>query len=779
MTGQLVRTFRHGDASYRGVSHPGFIGARPDLSQWLEPRGLVRFNLRAGDLVQLESNGSRRHPIALAFTPEGGDGLSSLNLSVSEPADVAVIEPSTVDSAPLIGWLTKHGVATETPLEGRRLALGTEPTVLRAGAALTLWLALPATTHDLVSGKASGAVHVQHQPAPSNAPLLPPALGDVRDEFTIPRGTAMAYQLAAGESVQIIDVEGQQCSDFTAFRSAGLHAGREEMIDGTVTRSMARGAYPLPGLFDKYYDSAMRPMLRVAQDTVGRHDTFALACTARGYEERGFPGHLNCSDNISNALAPFGVAPRPAWPAINLFFNSWIDAADNRLQSDEAWSRAGDYVIMTALDDVTCVSTACPDDIDPINGWNPTDVHVRIYREKSPIRRAIAYRERAGAMAELSEETAFHPRTSQLTRQFHPARNLWVPSAYTATGAIGEYWACREAATLQDTSSLRKYDIKGPDAERLLQHVLTRDIARVPVHRGTYALICDETGQVVDDGTLFRLAPDLFRWCCGSEDSERILSEHTAAQGLRVRVEAMRGAMPSLALQGPASRDILRRVVYTSPHTPSLDDLKWFGMTLARLGDREGPLFMLTRTGYTGELGYELFMTRADALTIWDGLMEAGAPLGLTPMGGEALNILRIEAGLMAADAEFAPGVDAWEAGLGFTLSMKKTDFVGRAALERNSAAPRRTLVGLLLDGDDVPSHGDPVLVGERPVGVITSAVRSPTLERAIAMARVAVEYAAPGTELTVGRLDGHMKRLSATTTTIPFVDPERKRPRA
>ncbi|MEM6848262.1 MAG: aminomethyltransferase family protein, partial [Pseudomonadota bacterium] len=245
------------------------------------------------------------------------------------------------------------------------------------------------------------------------------------------------------------------------------------------------------------------------------------------------------------------------------------------------------------------------------------------------------------------------------------------------------------------------------------------------------------------------------------------------------RVEAMRGAMPSLALQGPASRDILRRFVHTSPHTPSLDDLKWFGMTLARVGTREGPLFMLTRTGYTGELGYELFMTRADALTIWDALSDAGAPLGLTPMGGEALNILRVEAGLMAAGAEFAPGVDAWEAGLGFTLSMKKADFVGRAALERNSTAPRRNLIGLLLDGDDVPSHGDPVLAGERPVGVITSGVRSPTLERAIAMARVAVEYSAPGTQLAVGRLDGHMKRLSATTTTIPFIDPERRRPRA
>ncbi|MEM8656841.1 MAG: glycine cleavage T C-terminal barrel domain-containing protein, partial [Pseudomonadota bacterium] len=160
-------------------------------------------------------------------------------------------------------------------------------------------------------------------------------------------------------------------------------------------------------------------------------------------------------------------------------------------------------------------------------------------------------------------------------------------------------------------------------------------------------------------------------------------------------------------------------------------------------------------------------------------LMEAGTPHGITPMGTDALEILRIEAGLMVHGAEFSAGIDALEAGLGFAVDFKKADFIGKPALDRNAAAPRNRLVGLLLDGDEVPNHGDPVLAGERPIGVVTSATHSPSLERAIAMARVAVEHADTGQEVEIGQLDGRMKRLTARTTTIPFVDPKRLRARA
>ena len=242
--------------------------------------------------------------------------------------------------------------------------------------------------------------------------LLPDPLGKVVDEFRIDRATARSYQLKKGQFVQIIDVAGQQCSDFMAMRASSLDAGVERYIDSTVSRTMARSAYPLPGLTDKFFDQDIKPLLQVRQDTVGRHDTFALACTARGYEERGFPGHINCSDNISDVFEPYGIGRRRAWPAINFFFNSWIDWQDHVIASDEAWSRAGDYVCMQALTDLVCVSTACPDDVDPINGWNPTDIHVRIYEEGTPITHSVSWRAQPEDEGKLTRHSALHPRTS-------------------------------------------------------------------------------------------------------------------------------------------------------------------------------------------------------------------------------------------------------------------------------------------------------------------------------------------------------------------------------
>ncbi|MEM7197442.1 MAG: DUF1989 domain-containing protein, partial [Pseudomonadota bacterium] len=615
----------------------------------------------------------------------------------------------------------------------------------------------------------------------SNNMLLPPPLGSmgsVREEFTVKRGTAQAYVLAPDEFVQIIDVAGQQCSDFMAMRLEPLECGHEFEISTTTTRSMVRGAYPSPGLLDKFYDQDMRPMLRIVQDTCGRHDTFGVACTARSYQERGFPGHLNCSDNISVAFDPYGIKKRSAWPAINFFWNTWVDDNSHHLLTEESYSRPGDYVAMQAMEPLVCVTTACPDDIDPINGWNPTDVHVRIYHPDAPIRCAIAYREKEDAPMSISRESPFHPATSKLTSQFAPARDLWAPLTFPAIGTIGEYWACREKATLQDMSSLRKYDIIGPDAARLLQYVMSRDIARVSVWRGTYALICDKIGNVVDDGTLFRLADDLFRWCCGNEESARIFESVAAAKNLQVRIHGMGGALPNLALQGPKSRDVLSKIVFTQPTVPSLQDLKWFGVTVARMKDREGIPFMLSRSGYTGELGYELFCASSDAPALWDSVMAAGEELGITPMGSQALEIIRIEAGL-ASRAEFASGGDAVESGLGFAISSAKSDFIGKAALVRSAGEPRRVLKGLKFCCNDVPASGAHVYAQERPVGVITSAVRSPMFECSIAMARLAIEFSESGKTLEVGLMDGAMKRVKATVCDIPFVDPKREKPRA
>lgn len=756
-----------------GRAFPGFPEKSTAVRAYLGPREAMRFDLEREDVLSLRPFSGTASLSVLAFSASGDLDASLLGLEQNSLLNVA-----DFGSAPLVGWVESQGVrlGQEVPVCAVEVE---DHVVLRANARCTAWIVLPQGAASLVEDASRGIVEVGHKPASSALGLLlPPPLGDIREEFTVKRGSALAYELKQGEFVQIIDVEGQQCSDFMALRSDCLSDGIERGIDGAATRSRVHGAYPGPGLLDKFFDPELDPILRVVQDTCGRHDFFGMACNARGYEERGFPGHLNCSDNISNAFAPYDVARRSAWPAVNFFWNTWIDPTTHHLMSEESYSRPGDYVAMQALEDLTCVSTACPDDIDPINGWNPTDVHIRIYRPEARIQRAVAFREKEDAAMSISQESGFHPSTSKLTQQFAPARDLWAPVSFPSVGTIGEYWACREAVTLQDMSSIRKYDIVGPDAERLLQRALTRDISRLSVWRGTYSLICDEIGNVIDDGTLFRIAPDLFRWCCGAEESARVFSEIAQQKNMQVRINGMGSALPNLALQGPRSRDLLKKLVFTQPTHPSLEEVKWFGVTVARLNDRDGVPFMLARSGYTGELGYELFCSTSDAPALWDALMEAGEEFGIQPMGSDALEIIRIEAGL-AARSDFASGGDAHESGVGFAVSPNKTGFVGKEALDRNAQNPRRLLKGLKFKSNDVPSHGAHVYNGERPIGTITSATRSPMFECAIAMARLSVEFAKNGTKVEVGQMDGHMKRLTATVCDIPFFDPKRERARA
>ncbi len=767
---EVIHEFSNIGHNSGGRNFAGFAALSSSPVRELDPRAAQRLELSAGDLFQIDVTRHAGRVALLAFGHRGERREAAIGLGALHPLNLGAFE-----SASLLGWITAKGGEADT-LSAIILDTMDEPLILRVSEPLTLWLAHLQERGGLVSGNAAGPVKYWHQAAEGRF-VLPDPLGHIREEFTVGRGTARAYELHAGDYVQIIDAEGQQCSDFQALRLRSLEKGQEWAIDSTATRSMVRRAYPGPGLLDKFFDAEMRPLFRVVQDTCGRHDTFGLACTARGYEERGYPGHLNCSDNISEALAPFGVARRSAWPAINFFWNTWMDA-HHQIQTEESHSRPGDYVALQAMDDMACVTTACPDDIDPINGWNPTDIHVRIYSPETRIQRAVGYRKKEDAAMKISQHSAFHPRLSALTEHFAPARDLWAAVSFPADGSIGEYWACREAATLQDMSSLRKVDVIGPDAERLLQNAMTRDIARLAQWRGTYSLMCDSSGEVIDDGTLFRLGPQLYRWCCGTEESARWLEKLAKDGGFQVRIHDLGGSLPNLALQGPKSRDILRKVVFTQPHVPALDQLKWFGVTIARLHTREGSPFMLARSGYTGELGYEIFCAQSDALDIWDALSEAGAEHGMKPMGTEALDMIRIEAGLASA-SEFAPGHDALEAGLGFAVDMRKQDFIGKSALARNATAPRRVMRGLLLNCDDVPASGAPVFADERQVGIVTSATRSPMFERAIAMARLTVEHAEPGVQLEVGQLDGRMKRLSATVTTIPFYDPKRERARA
>jgi len=379
----------------------------------------------------------------------------------------------------------------------------------------------------------------------------------------------------------------------------------------------------------------------------------------------------------------------------------------------------------------------------------------------------------------MTEESAFHSRTSSRTSSYVAASSVWAPSSYESTRVLDEYWACREGVTIQDMSSLRKFDIQGPDAEVLLQMAMTRDISRLSPNRAVYALLLSDSGSVIDDGTLFRMGPGLFRWCCGSDNSALQLNHIAAKHGHRAVVKPFSTAMPSLAIQGPKSRELLSRCVHTQLHQPALENIKWFGFIFGRLSERDGAPFMLSRTGFTGELGYEIFCHEQHAEAIWDAVMQDGEPLGIVPMGLDALEIIRVEAGLMASGAEFTADVDAAEAGLAFAVDIRKSAFIGREAFVRNSQAVRRKLVGLVIEGNETPSHADPVFDEHVQVGQVTSAVRSPSLQCDIAMARLNIEHSEPGTKLEIGRLDGRMKRLEVTVTEIPFIDPKRTRARA
>jgi aminomethyltransferase len=615
---------------------------------------------------------------------------------------------------------------------------------------------------------------------PLNETLLPEPLAEPLQDIRVNSATAKAYFVRAGEYIQIIDVAGRQCTDFQCFAARKLDKGLEHPLDVTATRSLMGKSYPLPGLFSKAFDQDIEPLVEVVRDTVGRHDTFAFACHARYYADQGYPGHINCTDNFNAELAPYGIASRKGWMALNFFYNTGIDA-HNVLYFDEPWSRPGDYVLLRALTDIVCVSSACPDDIDPSNGWNPTDIHVRTYSDKQSFSRAVAYRMTPDAEPELTRETAFHPRFSALTRNYTEYRGYWLPIHFSGEGPLAEYWACRERAVIMDLSPLRKFEVTGSDAESLLQYTLTRNVRKLATGQVVYTAMCYEHGGMIDDGTLFRLGDNNFRWIGGDPYSGVWLREQAEKLGLKAWVRSSTDQLHNVAVQGPKSREILREVIWTPPAQPALDELGWFRFTIGRIGGFDGVPVVVSRTGYTGELGYEVFCHPKDALTVFDAIWQAGQPHGLMPFGLQALDMVRIEAGLVFAGYEFCDQTDPFEAGIGFTVPLKgkNEDFIGRDALVRRSEHPQRKLVGLEMKGDEAVGHGDCVHIGRAQVGVVTSATRSPILQKTIALARLDVAHGELGTEVEIGKLDGHQKRLPARIVRFPHYDPEKTRVRS
>ena len=610
--------------------------------------------------------------------------------------------------------------------------------------------------------------------------FLPDPLAKTSEEFLIKDSTAIAYEIKKGDYIQIIDLYGRQCSDFTAFDSKALQNGKERGIDTTVSRAIHGGSYPMPGLHAKYYDKNMEPLIEVVQDTIGRHDTFGTACTQKSYDDQGYFGHVNCSDNFNYVLDKFGVEKRLGWAAINLFFNTSIDS-NNVLFSDMPWSRPGDYVLFQAQKDLVCVSSACPCDIDPANDWNPTDIYARIYNEKNRFSKSIGYRKNADSDFMLTKETGFHPRTSKLTKDMMDSSGFWIPNKYNNYGTIAEYEACRNNVIVMDLSSLRKFEILGPDSEELMNTALTRNVKKLAIGQVVYSALCYENGTMIDDGTLYRLAENNFRWICGSDYSGEWLRELAKELQLKVKVKTSTDHLHNISVQGPKSRKLLSKIIWTPPAHPDVNDLKWFHFSISRIHDHLGTPIMLSRTGYTGELGYEIYCHPKDAVKVWDAVWEAGKEFDLTPMGFEALDMLRIEAGLILGGNEFSDETDPFEAGIAFTvpLKTKEQNFIGKEALIERKTHPHRKLVGLEIEGNEKASHGDCVHSGRAQVGIVTSGTFSPTLNKNIALCRVDIHSSDIGTSLEIGKLDGHQKRIPSKVVKFPFYDPDKSRVRA
>ena len=610
--------------------------------------------------------------------------------------------------------------------------------------------------------------------------IIPDPVFDPLNETNIDKQTAISFEVKEGDYIQIICPTGRQCSDFVAFDTAKLEKGVEKGLDWQTTRTFMGNTFPGPGLYSKFYDTDHEPLVEVIRDTVGRHDTFNLACTSKYYEDAGYFGHPNCSDNLTGAMQKYGVQKQKGWHAINLFFNTSA-GGQNTVLSDESFARPGDYVIMKALKNLTCGTSACPSDIDPCNSWNPTDIFVRTYDKNKEFTKSFAFRMKTDAEPKLTKNTGFYERTSKLTRNFVDARGYWLPNDYTKHGVINEYTACREKAVVIDLSALRKFEILGPDAEELMNYTLTRNVKKLSIGQVVYSSMCYDNGFMFDDGTLLKMSDHGFRWICGDEYAGEWLKEQAKKKNYKVRIKNSSDQISNISLQGPNSRKILEKFIWTPPTQPKISELQWFRFTICRVKELSGIPLLVSRTGYTGELGYEIWCHPSDAPKVWDVVMDAGKDEGLIPAGFGALDLLRIEAGLILFGNEFDGQVDPFEAGVGFTvpLKTKNEDFIGKDTLIKRKENPQKKMVGLELAGKEKANHGDCVHIGRSQVGIITSGCISPTLNKNIALCRIDVGHSELDTEVEVGKIDGHQKRIPAKIVPFPHYDPKKLKVRS
>jgi len=356
-----------------------------------------------------------------------------------------------------------------------------------------------------------------------------------------------------------------------------------------------------------------------------------------------------------------------------------------------------------------------------------------------------------------------------------------------------EYFSIRTKAALLDITPLYKYLIQGPDALRFLDRLVTRNINICKVGQVMYTPWCDEDGKVIDDGTVQRLSERKFR-ITSAEPNLEWFKYNASGMDLTISDDSVNTA--ALALQGPNSRAILNIV-----SSDSLDSLKFFWMMETRFDDIP---VSISRTGYTGDLGYEIWMDSKDALSVWDFLMDKGKPFGITPTGLQALDIARIEAGLILLDVDYISSRHAivesrksspYELGLGWAVKMKKKDFIGKRALEAELARGSEwEFVGIDIHWTELEDHyrkvglapglpgtawrtSTPLYKGNEQVGYATSGCWSPILKRYIALAHVKSDYAQSGSTLDFELKVEHYRKVTpAIIVKTPFFDPERKR---
>jgi aminomethyltransferase len=403
---------------------------------------------------------------------------------------------------------------------------------------------------------------------------------------------------------------------------------------------------------------------------------------------------------------------------------------------------------------------------------------------------------RGTAVSDLAHGTPFHSRTAPLVRklQWREWAGYLAASTYADSWDI-EYNAIRQAAAVLDVSPLFKYLVRGPDATRLVDRILTRDATKIAVGQVVYACWCDEDGHVIDDGTVARLDDTTYRWTAADPNLRWFRMN---AAGLDAEVEEISESTAALALQGPLSRAVLEAATGAD-----WSDVRYFRRRKGTIGGVE---IDVSRTGYTGDLGYELWIPAGEATRLWDALFAAGEPYRIRPAGLQTLDVARLEAGLILIEVDYTSSRQAviddqrytpYEIGLGKLVTFDKAPFVGMRPLrEVAERGPRRQLVGLEIDWDEFEAvHRAAGLVPSVPaatwrsavpvfgratgtqVGRATSGTWSPTLKRNIALASLESRHASPGTQVRIEwTIEATRQRIAARVVPLPFLDLPRKR---